>query len=63
MWTIDVTPFPGLRDCLKARSGLLQVLTVHSNVRIENHTSHALQVSKHTSLDQSSLSLMCGTGV
>lgn len=24
--------------------GFLQVLTVHSNVRIENHTSHALQV-------------------
>ena len=28
----------------KVRSSSLQVLTVHSNVRIENHTSHALQV-------------------
>jgi hypothetical protein len=28
----------------KVRSVSLQVLTVHSNVRIENHTSHALQV-------------------
>lgn len=26
------------------KPGYLQVLTVHSNVRIENHTSHALQV-------------------
>jgi hypothetical protein len=31
--------------------GLLQVLTVHSNVRIENHTSHALQVGRQTCLD------------
>ena len=29
------------------RPACLQVLTVHSNVRIENHTSHALQFAVH----------------
>lgn len=36
----------------------VQVLTVHSNLRIENHTSHALQVSREA-VKITDLTLFC----
>ena len=46
---------PAFANRWQTWSGSLQVLTVHSNVRIENHTSHALQVSKRACLGESSV--------